>query len=29
MSRADLLIEGGAQLEAAWLAPLVDGSRNK
>jgi len=28
MSRADLLIEGGAELEAAWLAPLVDGSRN-
>lgn len=28
MSRADLLIEGGAELEAAWLAPLIDGSRN-
>lgn len=28
MSRADLLIEGGAELEAAWLAPLVDGGRN-
>jgi len=28
MSRADLLIEGGAELESAWLGPLVDGSRN-
>jgi zinc/manganese transport system substrate-binding protein len=29
MSRADLLIDGGAELEAAWLSPLVDGSRNQ
>jgi zinc/manganese transport system substrate-binding protein len=28
MSRADLLIEGGAELESAWLAPLIDGARN-
>jgi zinc/manganese transport system substrate-binding protein len=28
MSRADVLIEGGAELEQAWLAPLIDGSRN-
>ncbi|HEV8542999.1 MAG TPA: metal ABC transporter substrate-binding protein [Verrucomicrobiae bacterium] len=28
MSHADLLIEGGAELEAAWLSPLIDGSRN-
>jgi zinc/manganese transport system substrate-binding protein len=28
MSRADLLIEGGAELESAWLGPLIDGSRN-
>jgi zinc/manganese transport system substrate-binding protein len=28
MSRASLLIEGGAELEAAWLRPLVEGSRN-
>ncbi|MGV3774747.1 MAG: metal ABC transporter substrate-binding protein, partial [Verrucomicrobiales bacterium] len=28
LSKADLLVEGGADLEAAWLLPLVQGSRN-
>lgn len=28
LNRADLLIEGGAELEAAWLLPLIEGSRN-
>ncbi len=29
LNRADLLIESGAELEAAWLAPLVESSRNR
>src|SRR5262245_7348163 len=28
MNQADVLIEGGAQLEAGWLPPLLDGARN-
>lgn len=28
LNGADVLIEGGAQLEAGWLPPLVDGARN-
>jgi len=28
MHRADVLIEGGAELEIGWLAPLLDGARN-
>lgn len=28
VNRADVLIEGGAELEMGWLPPLVDGSRN-
>ena len=28
LSRADVLIEGGAELEAGWLPPLLDGARN-
>jgi len=28
LNRADLLIEGGADLEAGWLPPLLDGARN-
>jgi len=28
MNRADLLIEGGAELEIGWLPPLLDGARN-
>jgi zinc/manganese transport system substrate-binding protein len=28
LNRADVLIEGGAELEVAWLGPLVDGARN-
>jgi len=28
MNRADALIEGGAELEAGWLAPLLEGARN-
>lgn len=28
LARADLLIEGGAELEMGWLPPLIDGSRN-
>lgn len=29
LNQADLLIEGGADLEAGWLPPLVNGARNK
>ncbi|MCX6997866.1 MAG: metal ABC transporter substrate-binding protein [Kiritimatiellaeota bacterium] len=28
LNRADVLIEGGAELESGWLPPLLDGSRN-
>jgi zinc/manganese transport system substrate-binding protein len=28
LNRADVLIEGGAELEAGWLAPLLEGARN-
>lgn len=28
LNRADVLIEGGAELEAGWLAPLLQGARN-
>jgi len=28
LNQADVLIEGGAQLEAGWLPPLVDSARN-
>ncbi|MBI1813602.1 MAG: zinc ABC transporter substrate-binding protein [Deltaproteobacteria bacterium] len=28
LNQADVLIEGGAQLEAGWLPPLVEGARN-
>ena len=28
LNHADVLLEGGAQLEAAWLGPLLDGARN-
>ena len=28
LNRADVLIEGGADLEAGWLPPLVEGARN-
>jgi zinc/manganese transport system substrate-binding protein len=28
LSRADALIEGGAELEIGWLPPLIEGSRN-
>ena len=28
MNRADVLLEGGAELEIGWLPPLLDGSRN-
>jgi zinc/manganese transport system substrate-binding protein len=28
LARADLLIEGGAELEMGWLPPLIDGARN-
>ena len=28
LNRADLLLEGGADLEAGWLAPLLNGARN-
>jgi zinc/manganese transport system substrate-binding protein len=28
LNRADMLIEGGADLEAGWLPPLLDGARN-
>ncbi|HTD88093.1 MAG TPA: metal ABC transporter substrate-binding protein [Candidatus Binatia bacterium] len=29
LNKADLLIEGGAELEIGWLPPLVAGARNK
>jgi ABC-type Zn uptake system ZnuABC Zn-binding protein ZnuA len=28
LNRADVLIEGGAELESGWLQPLLDGARN-
>ena len=28
LNRADALVEGGAELEAGWLTPLLEGSRN-
>ena len=28
LARADLLVEGGAELEIGWLPPLLDGARN-
>src|SRR6266542_5890035 len=28
LNRADVLIEGGAELEIGWLPPLHDGARN-
>ncbi len=28
LARADVLIEGGAELEIGWLPPLLDGARN-
>src|SRR5689334_20261885 len=28
LNRADVLIEGGAELEAGWLSPLLEGARN-
>ncbi|MDD5678878.1 MAG: metal ABC transporter substrate-binding protein [Kiritimatiellae bacterium] len=28
IARADVLIEGGAELEMGWLPPLIDGARN-
>jgi zinc/manganese transport system substrate-binding protein len=28
LNRADALIDGGAELEAGWLRPLLDGARN-
>src|SRR5882724_10493983 len=28
LNRADALVEGGAELEAGWLAPLLEGARN-
>ena len=28
LNRADVLIEGGAELEGGWLPPLLDGARN-
>jgi zinc/manganese transport system substrate-binding protein len=28
LNRADALVEGGAELEAGWLTPLVEGARN-
>lgn len=28
MNRADVLIEGGAELEVGWLPPLLEGARN-
>jgi len=28
LNKADVLVEGGAYLEAGWLPPLVDGARN-
>ncbi len=29
LNKADVLIEGGAELEIGWLPPLVDGARNR
>src|SRR6185436_946147 len=29
LNKADLLIEGGADLEVGWLPPLVSGARNR
>lgn len=29
LNKADVLIEGGADLEIGWLPPLVDGARNR
>ncbi|MDH3284360.1 MAG: metal ABC transporter substrate-binding protein [Acidobacteriota bacterium] len=29
LNRADLVVESGADLEAGWLPPLIEGSRNK
>jgi zinc/manganese transport system substrate-binding protein len=29
LNKADLLIEGGAELEIGWLPPLIEGARNK
>ena len=28
LNRADVVIEGGAELEAGWLTPLLEGARN-
>src|SRR5512134_4195303 len=28
LNRADVLVEGGADLEGGWLPPLVEGARN-
>jgi zinc/manganese transport system substrate-binding protein len=28
LNRADMLVEGGAELEAGWLTPLLQGARN-
>src|SRR5262245_63370465 len=28
LNQADVLVEGGAALEAGWLPPLLEGSRN-
>src|ERR1700719_1415049 len=28
LTRADALVEGGAELEIGWLPPLLDGARN-
>jgi ABC-type Zn uptake system ZnuABC Zn-binding protein ZnuA len=28
LNRADLLVEGGAELESSWLTPLLQGARN-
>src|SRR6266542_4451757 len=28
LNHADALVEGGAELEAGWLAPLLEGARN-
>ncbi len=29
LNKADVLVEGGASLEAGWLPPLIEGARNK
>lgn len=29
LNKADVLVEGGANLEAGWLPPLIEGARNK